>query len=347
MSRVVIAGETRAHAAARPVVVWLSVVALLIVVMVVVGGMTRLTDSGLSITDWRPVTGAIPPLSEGDWLSEFEKYRASPQYEHLNRGMGLEEFKGIYWWEWGHRQLGRLIGLTFAVPLFFFMLTGRVRGGLAAWLVFLLALGGLQAFVGWIMVASGLEGARTTVSHYKLASHLGLAILIYGMILWTILRLARGPRPYARRRGFPLAVLFAVLVFAQILSGALVAGLDAGLIYNTWPLIDGAWVPQSVVPGLAGLDDHLTVQFYHRMLAYVIVAAGLLVALRLWRTKEPGLATTGLIIAALVLGQVALGIVTLVTVAPMQHIWLAVAHQLGALILFTASVATLHTTRYL
>src|SRR5712691_1405818 len=226
----------------RAIRLWLWAVAALIFAMVLVGGATRLTESGLSIVEWRPVAGTLPPLSEADWQAEFEKYKTIPQYQLVNRGMSLAEFTTIFWWEWTHRLLGRLIGAAFLLPFVWFLWKGWVEPGLRGrlWLIF--GLGAAQGVVGWWMVASGLAD-RVIVSQYRLAFHLTLACVIYAAILWTADRLFARPAPAvpARLRAGALALLCLVLV--QIYLGALVAGLRAGLIYNTWPLIDGALVP--------------------------------------------------------------------------------------------------------
>lgn len=197
----IFAGPARAQTEMRPVANWLFFVWFLVGLMVLIGGLTRLTDSGLSITEWAPIAGAIPPLSQADWMIAFDKYKQIPEFRLQNAGMTLGEFKTIYWWEWGHRFLGRAIGVIFAVPLLWFVASGRVRGGLAAWLLFLLLLGGAQGFVGWIMVASGLDGERINVSHFKLAMHMGLAVFIFALLLWTAMSvwLQAGPQGKANR----------------------------------------------------------------------------------------------------------------------------------------------------
>ena len=228
----------------RAIRCWLLAVAALIFVMVLVGGMTRLTESGLSIVEWQPVTGTLPPFSQADWQIEFEKYQTIPQYRERNLGMNLEAFKTIYWWEWTHRFLGRLIGAVFLLPFLFFLWRGWIEPGLRARLWVIFGFGGLQGAVGWWMVTSGLS-ARVSVAHERLAFHLTLACIIYAVILWTAQRL-HAPKPHAvpvRIRASAIALL--VLVLVQIFAGALVAGLRGGLIYNDWPLIDGALVPRS------------------------------------------------------------------------------------------------------
>jgi cytochrome c oxidase assembly protein subunit 15 len=336
---------------------WLWCVAALIFVMVLVGGATRLTESGLSIVEWQPVTGTLPPLSEEGWRAEFEKYKTIPQYQYVNRGMSLAEFKTIYWWEWVHRLLGRLIGAAFLLPFIWFLWKGWVEPGLRGplWLIF--GLGAFQGAVGWWMVASGLaEGVR--VSQYRLAFHLTLACLIYVAILWTAERLrARAPARAGadfdsghaavttRLRAGALALL--ALVLAQIYLGALVSGLRAGLMYNTWPLIDEAWVPdrarllfeQPVWRNF--FENPLTVQFDHRMMAYALGVVALLHAFDASRGKIASPARAGaLALAAALIVQIALGIWTLLEQSP---ILLALAHQAAALIVLT--IAGIHAAR--
>ena len=242
----------------RAIRAWLIAVATLIFVMVIVGGATRLTESGLSIVEWKPVTGTLPPLSDAEWQAEFAKYQAIPQYQ-LNRGMTLADFKTIYWWEWTHRFLGRFIGAAFLLPFLWFLWRGWIEPGLRARLWIIFGLGALQGAIGWWMVTSGLAG-RVDVSQYRLATHLTLACVIYAAIVWTAVVLHPAPRSWmAPPRVRVSAVILLALVLVQIYLGALVAGLDAGLIYNTWPLIDGHLVPGGarVVPGRALVAQHV------------------------------------------------------------------------------------------
>lgn len=324
----------------RQVGLWLLIVALAVAAMVLVGGLTRLTESGLSITEWKPVTGALPPLTEADWRAEFEKYQAIPQYRLMNAGMDLAAFKAIYWWEWGHRLLGRVIGLLFAVPALIFFLQGKLRRADLPRMAILFCLGGLQGLVGWLMVKSGLTDDRVNVSQYRLAAHLGLALLIYSALIWTALdwldRRGRGRAPGSARRGLiVLTALVGLAVYGQVLLGALVAGLRAGLIYNTWPLMDGALWPDAAFPAEAGwravFEDPTTAQLDHRLWAYV-VAAGI-VWLWLKARREGGLIArrADWMLGALAL-QIGLGIGTLIAVVP---IGLAVAHQAGAVLLLS------------
>jgi cytochrome c oxidase assembly protein subunit 15 len=306
----------------------------MIVAMVMIGGITRLTESGLSITEWRPVSGAIPPLSEQAWQAEFERYQQIPQYQELNRGMTLAEFKAIFWWEFVHRLWGRLIGVVFAVPLAWFWFTGRIRGRTAWQLGGMLALGAVQGAIGWWMVASGLA-ERVTVSPYRLAVHLLLALVIYAWALWAALDLVRGrARPRDAGAG---ALGFILLVFVTIAAGAFVAGNRAGMIYNTFPLMDGRLVPEGYVDATLGtlrslFEGFAAVQFNHRVLAIATLIAAFAVWLRHRVTAVAAVPLVALL-------QVALGIATLVLVVPIP---LAAAHQAGAVALLTAALVAAH-----
>jgi heme a synthase len=326
----------------RTIAVWLFAVCGLIAAMVVLGGLTRLTGSGLSITEWKPIHGALPPLSLGEWQEEFDAYKAIPQYQKTNKGMTLDEFKAIFWWEWAHRNLGRLIGLAFALPLIVFLLQGRVERALLPRLAGLFVLGGLQGALGWFMVMSGLKD-RVDVSQYRLVAHLGLALVIYGAILWTALPLWRGewpvktnPHPLYR---WSLAVL--ALLFVQIMLGGFVAGLDAGLTYNTWPLMDGSLIPQGAFAH--PFEDVTAAQFNHRMMAYIVVAAicALWLAGRRQNVAPAARTALHLLLAAVAL-QALLGIWTLLEVVP---IWLAALHQFGAVVVLTAALVLAFTLR--
>ena len=326
---------------------WLLVVAALVFVVAAVGGATRLTGSGLSIVEWRPVTGTLPPLSEQAWQTEFEKYKTIPQYQEINRGMSLDEFKFIYWWEWGHRLLGRLIGVVFLLPFLWFLWRGWIEPGwrLRLWTVF--GLGALQGAVGWWMVSSGLAG-RVSVSQYRLAFHLTLACIIFAMLLWMAQRLK--PRAVAEPvppRVRTTAVLLVILVLVQIYLGALVAGSRAGLIYNTWPLIDGALVPDLSrlwfeQPWWRNLfENALMVQFNHRMAAYAIFVLAILHVADVARTVRGGAAlTSALVLASAVTLQAAIGILTLLHAVPLG---LALAHQAMAVV--TLAIAVVHAER--
>jgi heme a synthase len=325
---------------------WIACLAALVFAMVVVGGATRLTQSGLSIVEWKPVTGVVPPLSQAQWQVEFDKYKTIPQYQRLNRGMSLDEFKTIFWWEWSHRLLGRLLGVVFLLPFVFFLWRGLIDRRLAGALLGIFALGAVQGAVGWWMVSSGLT-ERVVVSQYRLAFHLTLACLIYAALVVTADRYAARPlvTPVPRRIGITAAGLVG-FVIAQIYLGALVAGLHAGLIYNTWPLIDGTLVPpvSSLLfdqPAWRNFfENPLTVQFDHRMLAYGLVAVALFHVADVWRTIEGRTLRVGAaVLAGVVCAQAALGIVTLVTAAPLA---LAMLHQSMALVVLT--VSTLHAS---
>jgi cytochrome c oxidase assembly protein subunit 15 len=323
---------------------WLLTIAGLVIAMVAVGGATRLTGSGLSITEWRPVTGALPPLSEADWAAEFAKYRDTPQYAILNQGMGLSAFKVLYGWEWGHRFLGRLLGLAFFLPLVIFWWKGMIRRRLGWGLLALGALGGLQGAIGWIMVASGLQPGMTAVAPLKLALHLTTASLILAMLLWLTVGERPGTVAPAPGRLRATALLLPLLVLTQIFLGGLVAGSHAGLVYNTWPDMDGMLLPPaahlfSVSPWIENfVDNHLLVQFDHRLVAYLLLAVALLQALDA-RRSAPGTSTArrATAVAGLVLAQAGLGIATLLLAVPL---WAALAHQVLAMIVL--SMATVH-----
>jgi cytochrome c oxidase assembly protein subunit 15 len=324
----------------RAIKLWLYMVAALVFAMVLVGGATRLTESGLSITEWKPVTGTLPPLGEAAWQAEFGKYKTIPQFSHLNSGMTLAEFKTIFWWEWVHRLMGRLIGAAFLLPFLWFLAKGWVGQGLRWRLWTIFSLGALQGGVGWWMVASGLA-ERVEVSQYRLATHLILACVILAAMLWT----AAGMRGRiidvpARIRGTAIALL--VLVFFQIYLGALVAGLRAGLIYNTWPLIDGSFIPDAArllhdTPAWRNFfENTLTVQFCHRMTAYALWALALLHAFDVARTVSRGPALThALLLAGLITVQAALGVLALIHQVPIA---LALAHQAMAILVLAMSV---------
>ena len=343
---------------ARVVGLWLWCVTALVFAMVVVGGATRLTQSGLSIVEWNPVMGVIPPLGDADWQAAFDQYKTIPQYTRVNTGMSLDEFKTIFWWEWTHRLLGRLIGAALLLPLIGFWWRGLMdrRLGLALCVIF--ALGGVQGGVGWWMVSSGLS-ERVSVSPYRLAFHLTLACLIYAMLVWTADRTmergrARRDRERARKHVVTPSVrvgaaLLLVAAIAQIYLGALVAGLHAGVIYNTWPLIDGYLVPP--VSGLLFdvpwwrnfFENALTVQFDHRMLAYGLCMVGLIHTLNVWRQSPGGpLATGAGFTLTAILAQALIGIITLLHGVPL---FLALLHQAMAVVVLTA--ATLHAARVL
>jgi cytochrome c oxidase assembly protein subunit 15 len=330
----------------RAIALWLYCVAALMVATLVVGGATRLTESGLSIVEWKPVTGVIPPLSEEAWQTEFAKYREIPQYRELNRGMSLDQFKIIYWWEWSHRALARLVGAAFLLPFLFFLWRGWIERELRWRLWTLFGAGAALGAIGWWMVSSGLAG-RVSVSQYRLAFHLTLACAIYGGIVWT----ARGLSPAAtgteRRRVRITAASLVWLTLLQIYLGALVAGLDAGLTYNTWPWIDGAWVPSAErlwfeSPAWRNLfENALMVQFNHRMAGYVLwLVASLHLADVIWLRRGSATRNGALALAGAMTVQMALGIITLLHQAPLA---LALLHQAMAIVVLT--IAVVHAQR--
>jgi cytochrome c oxidase assembly protein subunit 15 len=331
----------------RAIRIWLLAVAALVIATVLVGGATRLTESGLSIVEWKPVTGVLPPMSQANWQAEFEKYQTIPQFQAINRGMSLQEFKTIYWWEWTHRILGRIVGAAFLLPFLLFLWRGQIDPRLRPRLWVIFGLGGLQGALGWWMVASGLAG-RVDVSQYRLAAHLTLACVIYAAIASTVQRL--NPERFADEVPWRIrasAIVLLGLVLTQIYLGALVAGLDAGLIHNTWPLIDGYLVPPAsdllpLHPAWRNLfETVLTVQFNHRMLAYLLWAASLVHFFDVLRARagKTTLLGAGLLAAAVTL-QALLGILTLLYQTPLL---LALLHQAMALVVLTGAV--LHVGR--
>jgi heme a synthase len=320
---------------------WLISVAALIAIMVLVGGATRLTESGLSIVEWKPVTGALPPLDAAQWTQAFEGYKRIPQYRELNAGMTLAEFKTIFWWEWSHRLLGRVIGIAYLLPFLWFLWRGLLGAELRRrlWLIF--GLGALQGAVGWWMVASGLS-QRVEVSHYRLATHLVLALLIFAAIIWTLRRLTERPPAAVSPRLKLTAVALLALTFVQLYLGALVAGLRAGKIYNTWPEIDGSLIPSAArlffdTPWWRNLfDNTLTVQFEHRMTAYALLALAILHAFDAIRSRAGASAIKGAVgLAAAITLQATLGILTLLNQAPID---LALSHQAVAIMVLTLAI---------
>ena len=320
---------------------WLVTIVVLIAIMVLVGGATRLTESGLSIVEWKPVTGTLPPLDQEQWTQAFDAYKAIPQYRELNAGMTLGEFKTIFWWEWSHRLLGRVIGIAFLLPFLWFLWRGVLSADLRLrlWLIF--GLGALQGVVGWWMVASGLS-ERVEVSQYRLATHLMLALLIFSAIVWTLRRMADRPPSAASSRLKITSVALLVLTFVQLYLGALLAGLRAGRVYNTWPHIDGALIPSMArlffeEPWWRNLfDNTLTVQFEHRMVAYALFALAILHAVDAVRWRAGTTAINGALwLAVAITLQAALGILTLLNQVP---VLLGLAHQAVAMSVLTLAI---------
>ena len=319
---------------------WLTFVAVLIFLMVIVGGITRLTESGLSMVRWEPISGIIPPLTEADWQAEFDHYRRTPQYEQVNRGMTLDDFKTIFFWEYVHRLLGRIIGLAFALPLLWFWWKRAIPEGYGWKLGGLLALGGLQGAIGWWMVASGLVDVPE-VSHIRLAVHLLLALLIFAAIVWTALDLGALREGDARPARPPTLGIWAFcILFLQFLFGAYVAGLEAGYAFNTWPSMGGEFFPAAtpmLEPWLRNLvDNPVVVQFVHRWLAFLVAGLAVWVGVSAWRR---GARVDGAFLIAAVLGQIFLGILTIISGVQID---IAVAHQGMAALLLAALVVCIH-----
>jgi len=324
--------------ARRAIRVWLMMLFALVAAMVVVGGLTRLTDSGLSITQWKPISGALPPMGADAWDAEFSLYKASPEYLLQNKGMSLSDFKSIFWWEWGHRQLGRLIGLVWAVGFLGFWAAGRIPVGWKGRLLGIGALGGLQGAIGWWMVSSGLKGDMVDVASYRLATHLGLAFIILGLISWFILLLGRPDAALLQARRGREARLFSIstgllhLVFLQIILGALVAGIDAGRSFVDWPWMADQFFPPDafeILPLWRNFFENAgLVQFMHRMTGYLVVIFALVV----WRrSRASGNGATRLafnLVIAMVLAQMTLGIFTVLQAAQLH---IAITHQVGAI----------------
>ncbi|MDZ4088022.1 MAG: COX15/CtaA family protein [Tabrizicola sp.] len=352
--------DARPKGARRGIRLWLVALFLLVATMIAVGGLTRLTDSGLSITEWRPVTGALPPLSAEEWQSEFDKYREIPEYQLQNKGMSLEEFKVIYWWEWGHRQLGRLIGLVWAVGFIGFAVARQIPPGWTGRLLLLGALGGTQGAIGWWMVASGLTGDRLDVASYRLATHLGLAFVILGFLAWYVFLLGRTEAELMTARRGREAKLYSLstglmhFAFLQILLGALVAGIDAGRAFPTWPLMNGQFFPADafyVPDGQGGslplwhafFENPGLVQFIHRMSGYLLLIFAVVVWLRGRKSAYQATRMAFHQVMAMMVVQMVLGIVTVLTVA---HVHVAITHQIGAVILWVLILRARHLSQY-
>jgi cytochrome c oxidase assembly protein subunit 15 len=340
-----VASESR-----RAIVGWLATCCALVFAMVVVGGITRLTHSGLSITEWQPIVGAVPPLSAADWSDAFAKYRETPEFRDVNHAMTLTEFKRIFWWEYFHRLLGRLIGVAFLVPYVGFLLRNRIPPGYAWPLAAIFALGALQGVVGWLMVASGLVD-DPRVSQFRLAAHLGLAFAIFGAMGWTALSLSfprvadASARAVRRTRAFAVGV--AIVVYAMALLGALVAGIRAGFAYNTFPLMNGHLMPPEILTLTPWWKNFFwnmaTVQFDHRLVGWLLAFA---VPLLWWQLRAAGIPRRarrgGDALLVMTAFQVALGIATLVNAVPLP---LAGLHQAGALTVFALALYVAHALR--
>ncbi|MFT7058958.1 MAG: cytochrome c oxidase assembly protein subunit 15 [Pseudorhodobacter sp.] len=339
---------------------WLLMLFALLMAMIAVGGLTRLTDSGLSITEWRPVTGALPPMNAAAWAAEFDKYRAIPEYQLQNKGMTLPEFQLIYWWEWGHRQLGRVIGLVWAVGFFGFLAARKIPNGWTGHLLLLGALGGLQGAIGWWMVSSGLSGARVDVASYRLATHLGLAFVILGFIAWYVFLLGRSEAELLQaRRGketklFTLTTGLLCFTFLQILLGALVAGIDAGRGFPTWPDMNGLFFPADAfyVPDGAGgslpiwhafFENAGLVQFVHRMSGYLLFVFGVVVWLRGRKSSHATTRRAFDWVMVMLVAQMVLGIFAVLTSAQLHT---AISHQIGAVLLWVLILRARYLSHY-
>ena len=312
---------------------WLAICAATIFGMILLGGVTRLTESGLSMVDWRPIMGVVPPLSTADWVYLFDQYKLFPEYRLVNQGMSLEEFKQIFWFEYLHRMLGRLIGILFFVPLMVFLWLGKVKSSLKPHLLFLLFLGGCQGFMGWYMVKSGLVD-RPDVSQYRLTAHLGLAVAIYAYIVWLTIGLFS---PSRHRTNEPAVMTFAViaLVYVMILSGGFVAGTNAGLSFPTWPLMGDSFIPPALYSQglISAFEQVTTIHFNHRMLAYVTGAILIALATRgLLTSSDPRVRLASVLMLVAVSFQIILGISTVLSHV---HIPIAAGHQSGAIVLLT------------
>jgi cytochrome c oxidase assembly protein subunit 15 len=336
------------HENNRSVAQWLTVCAILIFAMVILGGVTRLTGSGLSMVDWHPIHGVVPPLNQQEWLEEFANYQQSPEFQKLNRNMDLDGFKGIFYFEYAHRMLGRLIGLVFLVPFLWFLVKGKIRRGLTPRLFFMFILGGFQGLLGWYMVKSGLVD-NPHVSQYRLTAHLLAAIAIYALIVWTALDLlatdSRVPKRQSTRPGYRKASHYLVLlVLLTIVSGGFVAGLEAGRIFNTFPTMGGQWVPEGILAltpwYLNPFENMVTVQFNHRVLALTTGFLGLVYWLLSFRDSfDRATRSSFNLVGLMVVIQVFLGISTLLLHVP---VWLGAIHQAGALLLFTFVLLNMH-----
>jgi cytochrome c oxidase assembly protein subunit 15 len=329
----------------RHVAIWLFIVCAFVFTMIVVGGITRLTESGLSMVNWEPISGIIPPLNESEWNAEFDAYKQYPEYQQVNMGMTLDEFKNIFFWEYSHRLLGRLIGVIYAVPFFIFLARKKIKRVLKPHLWTLLALGGGQGLLGWYMVKSGLVD-QPDVSHYRLTAHLGLAVLIYTYAFWLGLGLLLTKSKKALGRPKHLIRSYVVLLIVQILLGGLVAGLNAGLVSDTWPLMFGQIIPDGAFDGGYGImsifDDPLTIHFEHRTFAYIVAMTAVVIW---WKLKSDTSVTVKLaanLVLLTVIIQITLGVLTVMN---MVAIPIAAAHQAGAILALSASLYLLNIVK--
>ncbi|AUH34828.1 heme A synthase [Paracoccus tegillarcae] len=339
--------------ARRAIRAWLIVLFVMVAAMIALGGATRLTGSGLSITEWAPVTGTLPPMDQASWQAEFEAYQQIPQFAEVNPDMDLAGFKQIYWWEWSHRFLGRAVGLVWAVGFLFFWLTKRIPTGWTPRLLGVGALGGLQGAIGWWMVHSGLQDGMVRVASYRLATHLGIAFVILGLIAWYALLLGRSEAGLLRARRAGEAKLFSMstglmhLAFLQILIGALVAGIDAGRTYTGWPTMGGEWIPTAIWDSTLGwrnfFENPALVQFIHRMTGYLLAIFAVVVWMRARRSPHPVTRGAFTVMLVMVAVQVGLGIMNVLHASPLL---LALSHQLGAVALFALIIRARYNARY-
>jgi len=331
----------RSNGSRRAVKIWMIILFIMVEEMIVIGGLTRLTDSGLSITVWDPIMGALPPMNVDDWMRAFDLYKKIPEYQLQHKGMTLSEFKFIYWWEWAHRNMGRLIGLVWAVGFFWLLLSKRFPSGWVLPGLLLGALGGLQGAIGWWMVSSGLTGSMLDVASYRLATHLGLAFVILGLITWFVLKLGRSQAELlqARRATEPklksMSTGLMHFAFLQILLGALVAGIDAGRTYTDWPLMAGGVMPPypfDLQPLWRNFFENAgLVQFVHRVAGYLLMAFGVVVWLKSRQSGNDSTRRAFTLVLGMMIAQMVLGIVTVMTASPW---YTAIVHQFGAVLLF-------------
>jgi cytochrome c oxidase assembly protein subunit 15 len=329
----------------RHITVWLFVVCAFVFTMIVVGGVTRLTESGLSMVDWKPISGIIPPLNEAEWMAEFDAYKQYPEYQKVNQGMSLDEFKNIFFWEYSHRVLGRLIGIVFAVPFFYFLFRKKIKRSLRPHLWTLFLLGACQGLLGWYMVKSGLVD-RPDVSHYRLTAHLGLAVIIYIYAFWIALGLVMPVKEKVLGRPRGLALVYVKLIFIQILLGGLVAGLNAGLVSDTWPLMFGQVIPDGLFSNYPWymniFDNPLTIHFQHRTFAYLVSLLALMLWWKLKNDRSASVRMAAHFVLITILGQFTLGVLTIMN---MVAIPLAAAHQAGAIVALSAALFLLNRVK--